>query len=190
MDFEKIVKNLNERGFSACFCESKGEALKKALSLMEENSSVSWGGSMSIIECGLLEKVKEGNFKVIDRETAKSSEERVELMKKALFADYFLCSFNALSEDGIAVNIDGNGNRVAAITFGPKNVIAVVGKNKICKSEEDALKRAKTVAAPKNVVRFGKDESEADSICNIIQILKRGGNGRIKVILCGEELGF
>jgi len=183
------VDNLNANGFQAFYCPSSKEAVEKVLSLIPSGSVCSWGGSVTIEETGLLEQVKK-SFKVIDRDTAANGEERADLMRKALSCDVFLTSFNAVSQEGTAVNIDGNGNRVAAITFGPKSVIALVGINKITLTEEEALFRAEDVAAPKNAMRFGKEPSEADQIMNIVQILKRGGNGRIKVVIAGEELGF
>ena len=187
---ETTAEMLKNRGYEVYVYETAAEGVEKALSLIPEKSSVSWGGSMSVVDSGLLDKVKAGNYVLIDRDTAQSKEERVEIMRKGLTADYFLCSFNALAKDGTVINIDGNGNRVAAISYGPKYVIALVGANKITETEEEGLVRARTVAAPKNAVRFGMDPSKADSICNIIQILKNGGNGRIKVILVNEELGY
>ncbi len=190
MDTKKTVEALNSRGFEAVYVETAAEAVEKALSYIPEGASVSWGGSMTIVDSGLLSKIRSGNYRLFDRDTAKDGDERIELMRQGLLADYFLCSFNAVTEDGTAVNIDGFGNRVAAITFGPKNVIALVGKNKIVSDTEKALERAKTVAAPKNAVRFGKKPEEAPSLCNITQILTAGGKGRIKVIVFGEDAGY
>lgn len=198
-----VIKNLEKRNFEAFYCATKEEAVKKALELIPEGSSVSWGGSYTISESGLLSEVK-SKYTCIDRDTASTPEERNELMRKAFFSDVYLTSFNALSEDGVLYNIDGNGNRVAAITYGPKSVVAVVGMNKIAKDQESAYKRARTVAAPLNVLRFGKkttgcaitggcqDCSSPECICNVIQMLRRnpGPKGRIKIILVGEELGF
>lgn len=186
----EVVANLNSRGFEAFYCPDSKAAVEKALSLIPQGAVCGWGGSMSIEETGLLAKVKE-NFKVIDRDTAANGQERTVLMRRIIAeADVFLTSFNAVSKDGTVVNIDGNGNRVAAITFGPSTVIALVGMNKIVESEQAAVERAKTVAAPKNAIRFGKKACDAPSLCNITQILTNGGKGRIKVILTGEELGF
>ncbi len=186
----EVVANLKSRGFEAYYCPDSKSAVEKALSLIPQGSVCGWGGSMTIEETGLLSKVKE-SFKVIDRDTASTPQERTLLMRKILTeANVFLTSFNAVSKDGTVVNIDGNGNRVAAITFGPESVIALVGMNKIVESESAAIQRTKTVAAPKNAIRFGKNASDAPSLCNVTQILTGGGNGRIKVVLAGEELGF
>ena len=187
---KKVVAALNERGFESFYFDDLDSALKKILSFIPKGSSVGWGGSVSCIDSKLLDKIRSGDYIAIDRDTAKDSLERTELMRKCFTADYFLTSFNAVSSDGIVINIDGNGNRVAAISFGPKNVIALVGINKITESEQKALERAEKVAAAKNAVRFGKSMDEAPSLCNIYQKLTHGGKGRIKVILVGVELGY
>jgi L-lactate utilization protein LutB len=189
MDIQKIIDSMKKRGFDAVYVQTKKEAAEKALSFMPEGSSVSWGGSVSIEESGLLEKVKNGNYKVIDRSTAKTPDEKEELMRKAFFADFFLTSFNAVSEDGVLFNIDGNGNRVAAITYGPKYVIALVGINKLVPSEADLEKRALTVAAPKNAQRLKlTDEKDICATFSKTRICRT--KGRIKIILVGEELGY
>ena len=138
---EQVIKALESRNMEAYYAENKEEALAKALELMPEGSSVAWGGSMSIKEIGLTQAVHDGNYVVYDRDQATTPEEKTEITKKAFFSDYFLASTNAISEDGILVNIDGNSNRVAAIAFGPKNVIMIVGMNKVVRSEEDAMAR-------------------------------------------------
>ena len=187
---DETIKNLNQNGFEACFCQTVKEAVEKVLSLIPSGASVGFGGSMSCVDSGLLDRVRTGPYKVIDREKAGDSAERRALMKKCLTADVFLTSFNAVSKNGSVFNIDGNGNRVAAITFGPDSVIALVGVNKLCNDEESAKERVLKTAAVKNAIRFGKTAEEADSICNIYQKVVRGGNGRIKVVICGEELGY
>lgn len=185
---EKVIEALKKRGFEALYAETKAEAVEKALALMPAKSSVAWGGSVSIVESGLLEKVKAGDYVLIDRDTAKNPEERMELMRKSLTSDIFLTSFNAVSEDGVLFNIDGNGNRVAAITFGPKSVVALVGMNKLVASEADLEKRALTVAAPKNAKRLNVEEKDICAIFVKTRICKN--KGRIKIVLCGEDLGY
>ena len=198
---EQVIKALESRNMEAYYAENKEEALAKALELMPEGSSVAWGGSMSIKEIGLTQAVHDGNYVVYDRDQATTPEEKTEITKKAFFSDYFLASTNAISEDGILVNIDGNSNRVAAIAFGPKNVIMIVGMNKVVRSEEDAMARAKHIAAPINAQRFGKTPctvtgkcSECKSpgcICCQTMITRFSlAPKRIKVILVNEELGF
>ena len=198
---EQVIKALESRNMEAYYAENKEEALAKALELMPEGSSVAWGGSMSIKEIGLTQAVHDGNYVVYDRDLATTPEEKTEITKKAFFSDYFLASTNAISEDGILVNIDGISNRVAAIAFGPKNVIMIVGMNKVVRSEEDAMARAKHIAAPINAQRFGKTPctvtgkcSECKSpgcICCQTMITRFSlAPKRIKVILVNEELGF
>ncbi len=199
---EQVCKNLQSRGFEAWYCENKEEALAQALRLIPEGSSVSWGGCQSVEEIGLLDAVRKGNYQVIDRDTAKTPEERKALMKQGLTCDVFLAGTNAITEDGELVNIDGNGNRVAAMTFGPDSVIVIAGMNKLAKTVMDAANRARTVAAPINAQRFNlqtpcqidgmcHDCNVPDSICSYIVRTRRcKPAGRIKVILVGESLGF
>ena len=134
-----LIENLESRQYEAYYVDNGEEAVKKALSLMPAKSSVSWGGSATIEEIGLLDKVKSGPYKVLDRSEASTPEEKEDILRRALSVDFYLTSFNGVSMDGIVFNIDGTGNRVAAITFGPRNVIAVVGMNKVCKDQEQAL---------------------------------------------------
>lgn len=199
---QALVKSLQQRQFEAYYCSDKAEALAKALTLIPEGSSVGWGGCASVSQIGLLDAVCNGSFNVIDRDTAVSQEERMELMRKCLSADVFLTGANAISMDGQMVNIDGMGNRVSAIVFGPRSVIVVAGMNKVVDTVEDAIVRARTVAAPINKQRFpaptpcmvnGKcaDCKSEGSICNQILITRScRPSGRIKFILVGEELGF
>ena len=189
MDISLIIENLKKRGFETVFAQTKEEAVEKALSYIPEGSSVAWGGSVSVEESGLLERVKKGGYKLIDRDTAKSPEERTELMRKAFFADTYLTSFNAVSEDGVLYNIDGNGNRVAAITFGPASVVALVGINKIVPCEADLESRALKIAAPKNAQRL-KLSSEKDICAVFVKTRISRTKGRIKIILVGQELGY
>lgn len=197
-----VVKHLQERGFEACYCKTGEGAKKKALEWMEEGASVAWGGSMTIQEIGLTKAVREGNYRAIDREQAVTAEEKQEAAMDALSADYFLTSANGISEDGQLVNVDGNGNRVAAIVFGPKHVIVVAGMNKVVKTAQDAMVRARTVAAPFNQQRFLKhtpcattgvcsDCKSSECICNQLLTTRNcRPAGRIQVILVGEELGY
>ena len=188
-NIEKLVENLKKRGFDAVFAKNKTEAVERALGFIPENSSVSWGGSVSIEESGLLDKIKAGNYRVIDRSHAKTPEEKFDLMRQGLLADVFLTSFNAVSEDGILFNIDGNGNRVAAIAFGPKTVVALVGINKIVKNEAELEERALKIAAPKNAKRLSlADEKDICAIFVKTRICRT--KGRIKIIIVGEELGY
>lgn len=197
-----LVKNLQSRHFEAYYCADREEALKKALELIPEGASVGWGGAHSAEQIGLMEALHAGNYAPIDRSLAKSPEEREQMMRDCMFCDVFLTGANGLSLDGQMVNIDGTGNRVAATIYGPKSVIVVAGMNKVEDSLEDAVRRARTVAAPMNNQRFGNDNpcsatgtcgncKNEKCICNQIVITRHCRPiGRIKFILVGEELGF
>ncbi|EKQ56062.1 MULTISPECIES: lactate utilization protein [unclassified Clostridium] len=199
----KVVESLKKHYFDAYYFETKDKALQQILELIPQNHVVSWGGSETLNEIGLKELVKEKGYEVIDRDTAKNPEERTELMRKALLCDTFLTSSNAISEDGQLFNIDGNGNRVAAMIFGPKSVIVVAGMNKIVKNLNDAVQRARTIAAPQNTQRFQDiktpcyitgscgDCLSTDCICSYLVTtrISKPAN-KIKVVLIGEELGF
>ncbi len=197
-----LVKNLKSRHFDAWYCETKEEALKMALSLIPEGASVGWGGATSCKEIGLQDAVRQGNYRAIDRDACKTPEEKNQAAREALFADVFLTGANALSLDGQMVSIDGIGNRVAAIVYGPGTVLVVAGMNKVMDSLEGAVTRARTVAAPINKQRFATqtpceitgscaDCRSEGCICNQILITRNcRPAGRIKFILVGEELGF
>lgn len=199
-----IIKGLEKRNMEGVFCETKKDALSKALSYIEEGSSVTWGGSMSIEEIGLMDAVKNGNYKVIDRSVAKNYEEQREIFSKAVLADYYLMSSNAITLDGELINIDGTGNRVACLTYGPKNVIMIVGMNKVVNDVEDGIKRVRNFASPPNTLRLGLKtpcsmtgrcgDCYGDTcICSQIVVTRRQSaamRGRIKVILVGESLGY
>ena len=198
-----LIKNLQQRQFEAYYCPDKASALEKALELIPEGSTVGWGGCMSAEAIGLVDAVRNGNYTVIDRDAAPTPEERSRRMRNCLLADVFLTGANAISLDGQMVNIDGMGNRVAAIVYGPESVIVVAGMNKVVDTLEDAITRARTVAAPINKQRFPNaptpclvtgscaDCKAPGSICNQMLITRSTRPaGRIKFILVGETLGF
>ena len=199
---QTLVKNLRKRHFDAWYCETAEEALEKALSLIPEGEWVGWGGATSAEQIGLLKALRTESYNAIDRDTAASPEERTEMMRRCLLTDTFVTGANSISLGGELVNIDGMGNRVAAIVYGPRKVLVIAGVNKITDTLEDALTRARTVAAPINKQRFGTDTpctvtgSCADClsdgcICNQILITRNcRPAGRIQVIIVGEELGF
>ena len=153
-------------------------------------------------EAGLMDAIRNGDYMLYDRDQAETAKEREEMMHQAFFADFFLGSTNAVSEDGVLVNIDGVANRVAAYAYGPKNVLLIVGMNKVVKTQEDALHRARNEAAPINAQRFQKetpcvsggtcfDCKKQGCICSQILITRYSQiPGRIKVILVNESLGF
>lgn len=186
---EVLIKNLTARHFAASYCATKEEALQKALSLIPEGSKVGWGGAMSAQEIGLLDALEAGNWNAVGRNTDGG-------------VDVFITGANGLSLDGQMVNIDGLGNRVSAIIYGPKTVVVIAGMNKVVDTLEAAVQRARTVAAPINVQRFQKetpcaktgvcyDCKHEDCICNHIVITRHSRpTGRIQFVLVGEDLGF
>ena len=143
----RMIKNLEHRNFEAFYCATAAEAVEKVSTLIPDGSSVTWGGSMTIREIGLTEALHTRKLRVLDRDRAANSDEVQRIYREAFSADYYLSSANAISEDGVLVNIDGNGNRVAAITFGPKHVIFVVGLNKVTQDVASALARARSTAS-------------------------------------------
>lgn len=197
-----IISHLKKRNMEGYFCETSAEAVEKALSLMPEGSVISWGGSMSIGECGLMDAIKERDYTLIDRAAAKTPQEKREIYAKTVMADYYLMSTNAITMNGELVNIDGFCNRVACLCAGPENVIIIAGMNKVVEDVESGINRIHTKAAPPNTVRLGKNTPCAkngvcgncfspDCICSQIVITRRSGvPGRIKVILVNENLGF
>ncbi len=197
-----LIKNLNSRHFDACYCPDRSSALRKALEWIPEGASVGWGGAMSAQQIGLIDAVKSGNYHAHDRMEANTPEERLETERKCMFSDVFLTGANALSLDGQMVNIDGYGNRVASIIYGPKTVLVIAGMNKVADTLEEAVGRARTVAAPANQQRFLRNTpctvtgscancKSEDCICNQIVITRHcRPAGRIKFILVGEDLGL
>jgi L-lactate utilization protein LutB len=199
----KVVEALKSRSFDAYYFDDPAEAAEKIISLIPKDHIVSWGGSMTVTALGIQERLAKEGYNLLDRNKAASGEEQVEIMRKALLCDTFLAGSNAISEDGQLVNIDGNGNRVAAMTFGPKQVIVAAGLNKVVQTLEDAIIRARTIAAPTNVQRFPSlkppcDETgscedclNSDTACSYIVTTRFcKPQGRIKVVLIGKDLGF
>ena len=189
----------------------KGEVellLSHAGKAVESSGLDSWecqcflGGSMTLKQIGLLDKLREKDLKLLDRDTAKTDDEKRKIQHEAFNCDYYLMSSNAITEDGKLVNIDGNGNRIAALIYGPANVIVIAGMNKVTADEDSAIKRIRTYAAPMNAIRLNKntpctrtgscqDCLSDDCICSQILVTRKSNyKKRIKVILVGEELGF
>ncbi len=196
---QKVIKGLESRNMSGYYAGTKEEALKIALELIPKGSSVTMGGAMSAHEIGLVEALKSPDYNFIDRD--KAADKRAAMLA-AYDADFFLSSANAMTEDGIMINVDGNANRVSAIAQGPKKVIFIVGMNKITKDVDSAMKRARNVAAPINAQRFGlstpctatgscMDCKSPDTICCQILITRYSKHkDRIHVILVNDNLGF
>ncbi len=199
---QRVIKMLQSRHHEAYYTADKNSALKLALSLIPEGSTVSWGGGKSLQEIGLTDAVRAGNYHVIDRDRATTAEERKIAEHQALSADVFLMGTNAITEDGQLVNLDGIGNRVAALCYGPDSVIVIAGSNKLAPDLETAVSRVRHTAAPINAQRFPGntpcrqtgvcgDCHNVDCICSQLVITRNSMvPGRIKVILVGEPLGF
>jgi hypothetical protein len=199
---EKVIKGLQSRNMEGYYVKNKEEALKKVFSLIPRGSSIGWGGSASVDEIGFKVVAKTGEYVVFDRDKGKNPIDKKQIEIQTFGCDYYLCSSNAITEDGILVNIDGNSNRVAAIAYGPTHVIMVVGMNKVAKDLDAAICRARNEAAPINAQRFDletpckKNGSCAncmskDTICCQFLVTRFSRHeGRIKVVLVGEDLGF
>ena len=197
---ETVIKGLKSRNMTGWYAETREEALAKALELIPEGSSVTMGGAVSAHEIGLVQALKEGNYRFIDRDDV--ADKRAAMLA-AYDADVFLSGVNAMTSDGILVNIDGNANRVSAIAQGPRKVIFIAGMNKVCGADLDgAMKRARNVAAPVNAQRFGlstpctktgtcMDCKSPDTICCQFLITRFSRHAdRIHVILVNDNLGF
>jgi L-lactate utilization protein LutB len=195
----KTIRGLASRNMEGFYAETRDEALKVALSLIPSGASVSMGGCMSARDIGLVDALRVGDYRFIDRD--KYDDKRAAMLA-AYDADVFVASANAMTDDGILVNIDGNSNRVSAIAQGPRMVLFIVGVNKICPDVDSALKRARNVAAPTNAQRFNIDTpcrktgtcmdcKSPDTICCQFLVTRYSRHaGRIKVILVGEPVGF
>lgn len=199
---ELMIKNLQKRQMEGYYAATKEEAVSIALSLMPEGSSVGWGGSVTLTECGLMDALKTAPLQVIDRAQAVTPEEKDQMNARLITADTFLMSTNAITMDGELFNIDGHGSRLAFLIYGPKQVLVLCGMNKVVSSLEAAQERARLNACPPNCIRLNKktpcavtgrcgDCYGSDCICSQFVTTRRSSvPGRIKVILIGESLGF
>jgi len=197
-----IIKNFKKRQIEGYYCPNKACALQKALELIPKGSSISWGGSMTLIETGLLDAIQNNDYKIINRDLATNSNEQRKIYGEICCSDFFLMSTNAITIDGELINIDGRGNRVAFLCFGPQNVLILTGMNKIVSDIDSGFKRVRDIASSPNAIRLhrktpcaitGKCEDcySPDCMCGQFIITRRSGiPNRIKVILIGEELGY
>ena len=196
---QKVIKGLESRNMSGYYAKDREEALRIALSLIPEGSSIGMGGAMSALEIGLPQTLKQGNYRFIDRDAAA---DKRRAMLDAYDADVFISGTNAMTEDGVLVNIDGNANRVSAIAHGPRKLVIIAGMNKVTPDVDSAMKRARNVAAPINAQRFGLSTpctrtgscmncKSPDTICCQFLITRYSRHtGRIHVILVNDTLGF
>lgn len=199
---EEIIKGLKIRGIDGFYAAGKEEALKIALDMIPKGSKVGWGGSASIAEIGLKQAVCDGNYKELNRDACKSPEEKRKLELECFDSDYFLASANAITYSGELVNIDKFGNRIAVIAFGAKHVILVVGMNKAVKTLDEAVSRVHNEAAPINAARLDTDtpcnkkgmcydcKGQKSMCCQVLVTRSCAVEGRMKVILVNDQLGF
>lgn len=197
-----IIKNLKKRQIEGYYCPNSKYAIQKALDLIPKESSISLGGSITLTETGLMDVIQNGNYKIIDRDSSTNPEEQRKIYGKICCSDFFLMSTNAITLDGELINIDGRGNRVAFLCYGPQNVLILTGMNKVVSDIESGIKRVRDIAAPPNGIRLnkktpctitGKCENcfSPDCMCGQFVITRFSLiPNRIKVILIGEELGF
>lgn len=193
-----IIKNLKKRNMNGYYCASKEDALKKALEIIPENSSIGWGGSVTLDQIGLIQALKDGNYEAIDRMQKDPKEQAARIFN----ADFFLMSTNAITLDGELINVDGRANRICYLCYGPEHVLIIAGMNKVVPDVKSGIQRVRNMAAPPNTTRLNKntpcarfgrcmDCLEPDCICNQTLITRRSGSPeRIHVILVGEELGY
>ena len=212
---EKTLKNLEANGMEVYFVRDKKDALKKVTELIPEGSIVAVGGSETLSQLGVLEQMRNGKYNLLDRyQQGLTAEEVGDIFRKSFLADYYISSSNAITENGELYNVDGNGNRISAISFGPKNVIIIAGINKIVPDLTAAVLRVKTIAAPKNCIRLGIDsycskvghcasidrgegeiigagcEGDGRICCSSLVSGKSRSKNRIKVILVNDTLGY
>lgn len=199
---DSVIEKFHERGIDGCYCDSKEEALEIIKSSLPPKCSISWGGSETLKEIGLFEIIGNPEYTLYDRKTAETKEEEKELYRNIATCDYYFMSSNAITLDGELVNIDGNGNRVACLIYGPEHVVIVAGMNKIVPDVETAVKRIQNTAAPINGVRLNTKTPCASTghchnclssgcmCCELVVTRKSRTTNRIKVILVGEELGY
>ncbi len=199
---QTVIKGLERRNMTGEYCPTAADALEAAKRFLVPGTSVSWGGSSSLAEIGLFEAIKASGCTALDRNGSSDPEITKETYRQILFCDTYFMSTNAITLDGMLVNIDGKCNRIAALAFGPEKVVIIAGMNKVSPDLDSAMKRARNVAAPTNCVRFGLstpctsagrcvDCQHEDSVCAQIMITRRSRlANRIHVILVGEDLGY
>lgn len=198
---QKIISNLKKRNITGYYCKNKTEALQKALEIIPKGSTIAWGGSQSIKEIGLLDAIRSEDYTLYDRDKAATPAEAKELFRQAFSCNYYLSGTNAITLDGELVNIDGNGNRVAAMIYGPDHVLLIVGMNKITKDETSARERIRNYASPLNAIRLEcntpckttgicQDCLGNTICCQMVTTRFSREADRITVILVGENLGY
>ncbi len=211
---EKTIRALNKNNIAGIYVPAVADVVPAVQKLLDEGDAVAFGGSMSLYESGVIDHLRSGRYRLLDRDNPALSHEQVqEIQRQSFCADAYLCSANAVTENGEIYNVDGRGNRAAATIYGPKSVIMVVGCNKLVCDLEEAVRRVKKIAAPANAVRLGRDtycahKGECMSLAVKASGMTDGCNSpgricaqytvlgwqlqkeRIKVLLVGEALGY
>ncbi|MCX6555973.1 MAG: lactate utilization protein [Candidatus Aminicenantes bacterium] len=202
---ETIIRNFKKRGIEGIYCATGAEAVKAVCAMVPAGSLVGLGGSETIIETGLIDALRRMEIRLLDRYREGVSKDEVnDMRRQGLLADVFICSSNAITADGRLVNVDGTGNRVAAMIFGPKKVIIIAGMNKVAANLEGAIARVKGIAAPANSLRVGVETPCAHTgfcqdphchpphriCCQLVVTEANMTPGRIIVVLVNEELGY
>lgn len=199
---DQLIKKFNLRGIEGYYCNDREDALVMAKRFLTPGCSISWGGSQTIKEIGLLDEIEDSDYVIYDRLSAKTEEEKSIMYSKIVTADYFFTSSNAITLDGELINVDGNGNRVACLITGPKNVVVIAGMNKLVPDVSAGMQRVRNMAAPPNGVRLGTNTPCVDigrcgnclvedcMCCHTVITRKSRIPNRIKVILVGEDLGY
>ena len=199
---QNVIKNLEKRNMEGYYFENSKACVEAIMNMIPDGSTISWGGSQTINESGMMDALKASDLTLIDRTAAKSPEESREIYAKTVMADYYFMSTNAITNDGELINIDGNGNRVACLIQGPTHVMILVGRNKFTASVNAGVERVRNTASPANAIRLNKnipcgltgschDCLSPECFCNQVVITRRNGHtGRIKVFLINEDLGY
>ncbi|MFW5779954.1 MAG: lactate utilization protein [Bacillota bacterium] len=200
MQLQQLEKNLKKRGFSPFFADNSQEAIEIIKELIPKNNSIGFGGSVTVDEIGLLNQIKD-DYKLLHR-SFYNKEQHEKLYKEMMNADWYITSTNALTMDGELVNIDGRANRVASMLFGPKNVLVILGKNKLVSDVKEGILRCRNVAAPPNAVRLNKKTPcritnkceycmSEDTMCKATVIQHHPTSGKnVYVLIIDQSLGY
>ena len=200
---EKTIKNLEKNNIKGYYAKSNDELINIIKDIAKEGEMVSVGGSITLFETNVRDLLRSGRYNFLDRyEENLTSADMKEIYRKTFYADTYFSSVNAITEEGEIFNVDGNGNRVAAMLYGPDKVILVVGANKIVKNIDEAVKRNKAVSGPANAKRLNTDTpcskvgycmdcKSNDRICCEYTVIKRQRTAdRMNVIFINDVLGF
>jgi len=200
---KRTIENLEKNNMNGYYVQTEEEALDIIKGLISEGDTVAVGGSMTLFETGVIELLRSGKYNFLDRyKEGLSPSDMKEIYRKSFFADAYFTGTNAITESGELYNVDGNGNRVAAMLYGPDKVIVVAGRNKIVKDIDQAILRVKETAGPANNVRLNRanpctktgccmDCKQEGRICNEYTVIRRQGvKGRIHVIIINKDLGY